>query len=152
MSAPTFYYNGQFYSRGTKIKLKQKYLNTHTYNGEQIWPYARFDNKIMKENEIYFVFKISDIDMQGEWRKYSGYFLVYSHNIIDAIEKIISPVIINVEQKNVKYYMSEKNNNECKIFGIIIYISVLVASLVFKEFYIIWAIASFIFYKWSKSQ
>ena len=152
MSVPTFYYNGNFYSCGTKIKLKQKYLDTHTYNREPIWPYAKFDNKVIRNHTTYFVFKIADIDTHGEWRRYSGYFLICATNLEDAIEKIISPVIINIKQNLAYCQTSEKKNNESKVFTILIYICVLIASLIFKEFYIIWAIASFVLYKWSENQ
>ena len=150
----TFSYKGKYYLPGTKIKLSKEYMQCDTFNNQNLWPYARFYKKVCKNNVVYYMFCLTNPDLYGEYHKYAGYFLVHCMYLDYAIEEITNPILFDYEgycnYLNNKNDVAKKTINNEKIIGYIVLISVLIGSLIFKEFYIIWIIAFFIFYKWSE--
>lgn len=147
-----FYYKDKFYSPGTEIKLSKKYLECNTYDGMPIWPYAKYKGRVDKNGYSYYFFTMSKLDSYGQWRNYAGYFTIYPFALDMAIEEILSPIVFNYEQvydKFNNYSYTKQSISSEKIVACIIYACVLIGSLIFKQFYLIWIIATFIFFKWS---
>ena len=65
------YYNGDYYSNGSEVKIKDEYIQTHTYNGQKIWKYARFGNKTTYNRQIAYLF----------WKSKSTYVDFYAMNL-----------------------------------------------------------------------
>ena len=142
-----FYYKGKSYTTNTVIKLTQQYRDTHTDRGLQIWKYARFYHKNLARNEYCFNcasgyypnVKHEDINRSS----YCGYFNIKAEELEGAIEEIIQPVPIELVP------IVPKKDWEVKSMGMLwlIYIAVLFFSLIFREFYIIWIVATYVFFK-----
>lgn len=144
-----FYYKGKTYSSGTVIKISQAYCNAYSYRDKPIWPYAKFDRKFVKDSLEYYVFSICNIDMAGQWRKYTGSFIINTIELDAVIEQIIKPLEIkNVELVIPEQKMDWEDNNVLLLWAI--YIAVMVGSLIFKQFYIIWVVATCVFIKYRK--
>ena len=156
------YYNEQYYINGTVVEISEAYRNINNFYGKKIWKYAIFDHKISSANGISYFFCITKVDELSAQRinvnEYAPYFTVPAWLIDSAVKTIIKPIklseteceaiqngLINAIQ-NPKYNLRYPKLR----FAWMIYVIVLVVSLIFKQFYIVWIIASFIFYKWRK--
>ena len=161
------YYNGDLYLNGTEMILKDEYINTHTYNGKKIWKYYAFDHKARSNNQnTYFLCRrrysfcdliamgIRDQDkINSITRDYAPYITIPCHELHDAIEGFTNP--IKVERKKAEDMMGTVVENalhpksDFEIPGMMalwaIYIVVMVASLIFRQFYLLWIIATILF-------
>ena len=139
-----FVYKGKAYGAGTGIKLKQEYINTYLYNGYRIWQYAYLSNINYKENK--YMFNKYKTYPYSESQGCVSYFSISQSELDNVIEEIIEPKPVNVSRAK------PKNDGEVEGMGILwtIYIAVMVASLIFREFYIIWIAASVFFFKLRK--
>ena len=147
----TFYYKEKLYSKGTVIKVSQKYTDTHLYNGMPIWKYARFERSYIKSGITYYVFDICNLDLFAEWQKYTGYFVVD----ITELELMIGEIVKPIEVKNITTSNREpKKDWEVEGMGVAwaTYIAALAGGLIFKEFYIAWGAASYVFFKYRKEK
>ena len=135
-----FRFHGETYADQTVIKLKNEFCNTHTYNNEYLWPYARFSHKVIQNNIVYYMFNICNLS--AGWHKYAGYFRLTEYQLEQAIESIINPVPILIVEK--AYYKDWEVDSV--VIAWIIYIAVLFFSRVFKDFYYIWIVASYVFF------
>ena len=140
-----FFYKGKSYTTNTVIKLTKQYIDTHMYNGLPIWKYAIFSHKLMNSDEYFFSF-INNYYQNIEKvciREYCGYFLIKGKDMEGAIEEIIKPVPIELVPAVPK--------KDYEVEGMrllwLIYIAVLFFSLIFREFYIIWIAATYVFFK-----
>lgn len=160
-------YNGEYYSNGTEVMVSDEYINTHTYNGKKIWKYAWFGNNTIHNGQRAYVFyrsKCSCVDFykmnidystQGD---YAPFFVVYAYELASFIEKFTKPFKMSDEQKTAReqaiLYMLEHPKRDWDypelLLGWIIYTGVLIGSLMFKEFYIPWLIATYVFYEYRK--
>ena len=91
-------------------------------------------------------------------KDYASYFIIEAYKIESVINKITKPIKLTKEEN--------EKIQECIIDLIehpktdldypkllaawIIYIIIMIASLIFNQFYIIWFVASYIFFMWRK--
>ena len=160
----TFRYKGKTYSKNTRIKVSQKYIDNHLYEGMPIWPYARFDKTIIKNNKAYCMFSICEFNSCRELNAHAGYFVVSASDLdilIDEIRKPVvkeniasQPAVILENDISSQSAAISKKDWRTKGMGIawIAYIATLMASLIFKDFYIIWIVASCVFFKYRKEK
>ena len=161
------YYNGDYYSNGSEVMIKDEYINTHTYNGKKIWKYAYFGNKIVHNGQTAYFFwstrkrYIDFMELNIDYKTrgdYAPYFVVYAYELSNFIEEFTRPYKMSDEQKAEReraiMYMIEHPKRDWDypelLIGWIVYIGVLIGSLIFKEFYIPWAIATYAFYEYRK--
>lgn len=152
-----FIYNGVAYGNGTKVSLKNSFINNYTYNGKKIWKYAWFGNRVVVNGQNMYFFSKDKTDWNFLHRnnidlripqQCCPFFLIREDLIDYAIEEITHPVIVSVSHR-----VQEKDYaNESVMWMWFIYVFVMIISLVFKEFYLIWIVASIIFFSWRKEK
>lgn len=137
-----FTLNSTNYRNGTIVKLNETYMNKH-HPG--LFGHACFNFK-REEDNTYLFYAVS----LGSWKVPGrcGWFAVKESDLSYAIAEIIRPFKVHVHTINYK--------NDFHVKGLvrtwIIYLFVLFFSLVFNEFYIIWIMASFVFFTYRKAQ
>jgi hypothetical protein len=161
------YYKGQYYINGTIIELSDTYIAQNRFNGKKLWKYARFDHKISNAGMISYFFcavKMDALSMrdmgidQNTINEYAPYFVVVAQDLNGAITKIIKAISLtqtecNTINQNLLYTIEHPKSDleyPALILAWMAYIIVLMSSLIFRQFYIIWIIASLIFFKWRK--
>ena len=161
------YYNGQYYINGTVVELLDSYTQNNNFQGKKIWKYARFDRQIRINGKVSYFFCIAkfdsislmemglDLSIQKE---YAYYFTIDAYMLEFAIKQIIKPICLTkTEQATIDISLENmiehpKKDLDCEELriGWFIYFIVIVASLIFKQFYIIWIVVSLLFFKWRK--
>ena len=153
-----FYYKGDYYINGTEITLKDEYINTHSWNGKKLLKNARYDHQTTYNGQISYFFSAGS---RFDWystekigNDYAPYFVVSAMELENAIEEVTHPIKLPREQteailNNIATPKSELEDPKV-IVSWLIYIAVLVGSLIFKQFYIIWIIATVLFFKYKK--
>ena len=155
-----FYYNGDFYINGAEIMLTDEYINNHQFNGKKLWKYARYDHQTVYNGRVSYFFCINKIDrsyfnsMGLNKDDYASYFVVEALDIENAIKEVTRPIKLErAETEMIKESIVEPKrdfDNPTLVILWIAYIVVMIGSLIFKQFYIIWAVASFLFFKYRK--
>lgn len=155
-----FYYKGDFYINGTEIMLTDEYINNHQFNGKKLWKYARYDHQTVYNGRVSYFFCINKIDrsyfnsMGLNKDDYASYFVVEALDIENAIKEVTRPIKLErAETEIIKESIAKPKkdfDNPALIILWIVYIAVMIGSLIFKQFYIIWAVASFLFFKYRK--
>ena len=161
------YFNGEYYINGSEIVLSDEYIATHTFYGKPLWKYAKFDHKTFYNNQTAFFFCAS----RNDWLSFNGmgldpntrydyapYFVVTVSELSSAIKEFSKPIKLSQEETEARNKAIEELITNPKsdfdypelIIGWILYIAALVGFLIFKEFYILWAAATFIFFKYRK--
>lgn len=161
------YYKGEYYINGTEITLTDDYIKNNLFNEKKLWKYARFDHQTQHNGyNAYFFCAIKldclslhemNIDVNAR-KDYASYFIIEAYKIESVINKITKPIKLTKEEN--------EKIQECIIDLIehpktdldypkllaawIIYIIIMIASLIFNQFYIIWFVASYIFFMWRK--
>lgn len=161
------YYCGKYYINGTEIILKEQYTNSHTFNGKKIWKYARFDRKTVYNGVTsYFFcatkldwFSLQEMGLTLENKKdYATYFVIETFNIDSAIEEITKAIILTEKESDeiksnitnmIEHQKTDFDYPELMMLWVV-YAAVIIGSLIFKQFYIIWLIASYVFFVWRK--
>lgn len=151
-----FYYNGKYYCNRTEITLKDSYINHNTFYGKKLWKYACFDHKIVDNGKTTYFFcrckdNFEDIYNTGitmaEIDNYAPYFTIEAYKIDSLIEEIIRPIeFTNTELLNFNLPKKDYEVNEMIALWII-YIAIMIGSLIFNQFYIIWIVVTFLFFK-----
>lgn len=161
------YYRGQYYINGTIIEVKDSYLNANKFDGKSIWKYARFDHKVSGQDGILYFFCIANIDTLSlrkmnmdrvNVKEYAAYFTVPAWIIENVVESIVKPIKLSqaecdaIHDGLLNAIEKQQSDWERPILQIawVAYVIVLIASLIFRQFYILWIIASFIFFKFRK--
>lgn len=158
-----FYYKGDYYINGTEIILKDEYINSHQWNGKKLWKYARYDHQTIYNGRVAYFFCRSrsdwlslngmGLDVKAK-NDYAPYFVVDALDIEDAIEEFTKPIKLERSETEAILEAITKPksdfDNPALLVLWIIYLAVMVGSLIFKQFYIIWAVASFLFLKYRK--
>lgn len=161
------YYKGEYYINGTVIELKNEYINTHCFNNKQLWKYARFDHQAEYNGSMVYFFcaakldwlSLRDMDLDIQIRKkYAQYFIIKPYEIDNVVDKIIKPIKLTKEESDsINNSIAEiiKNPNvdfvnPKLLVAWLIYIVMMICSLIFNQYYIIWIILSFIFFKYRK--
>jgi hypothetical protein len=158
-----FYYNGDYYINGTEIVLKDDYINNHQWNGKKLWKYARYDHKTIYNGRIAYFFcrsradwlSLNEMGLDARvTNEYAPYFVVEALFIDSLIEDISKPIKLQREETEaimnaIVQPKSDFDNTGLMVLWIV-YISVMIGSLIFNQFYIIWMVASFVFFKLRK--
>jgi hypothetical protein len=161
------FYKGEYYINGTEIVLSDEYINNKNFNGKKLWRYARFDHQTQYNgiNAYFFCvikfdtlsFREMNIDINTK-KEYAMYFIIESYNVESAIKRILKPIkLANNDDKKIQEYIIDSIERpktdwdypELRI-GWLIYIIVMITSLIFNQFYILWLIVSYIFFVWRK--
>ena len=166
------YFDGRTYMNGTHFTVKDEYIATHKPNGKKIWKHARFWGTLNGPDGLYYYFaraKYSFCDLYEVSKQteesiaslqadYAPFFTARPWELHDVIEEFTKPLMISEEEEAARQEAItrtiEHPNNDWDYpemrFGWIVYILVLIGSLIFKQFYIPWAIATYIFYIYRK--
>lgn len=162
------YYNGKYYINGTIIELSDQFINNHyRLTGEKIWKYARFYNQVIKNGRLAYSFDAAKFDYlslrqiglnMSIKKEYTPYVVIEALELGFAIKEIIHPIvlsdreqeIIDASIKNLSYSQASPRDSTELRLGWISYILVMIFSLIFEQFYLIWILASVIFFKWKK--
>lgn len=155
-----FYYKGDYYINGTEIILTDEYINNHKWNGKKLWKYARYDHQVSYNGRTAYFFCKSKCDwlhlnsMGLDPRAggdYAGFFVIDALDIENAIQEFTHPIKLKREETEAikEAIMKPKSDfDDPTLMGLwLVYIAVMVGSLIFRQFYIIWAVASMIFFK-----
>lgn len=161
-------YKDEWYLNGTEVELKEEYIATHTYNGKKLWKYYRF-NSIENYTDrgrcyLFFQCKYSYCDLLSMgynsveerneiFKNRAPYVAIPCHELNKAIKEIIKPIrpsptsteTVDTYFKNIVEHPKTDWDYPEMIILWSLYIVVMVGSLIFKQFYIIWAIATFLF-------
>lgn len=162
------YYNGEYYIDGTKIALKDEFIKSRKRNGDKLlWKYARFDHQTTYKNQTAYFFcrdkfqtyelynmGYSKEEINACKRDYAPHFVLMAWELDSAIEEVTHPIKLSKEEttavNNAIMDMIEHPKRDWDDPSLltlwIIYIAVMVGSLIFNQFYIIWAIATVVFY------
>lgn len=133
-----FYFNEHSYTTGTEVELTKNYINS---NSNKIWKYARFIQKSY-DKQTYQFMKCRYDSYSEEERECVLYFAISENELEYVIKEIVKPIPITLVP------ITQKKDWEVEgMFSLwMIYIAVLFFSLIFKEFYLIWIVTSFIFF------
>ena len=157
------YYRGDYYINGTEIALTEQYMNSHKFYDKKLWKYAKFHHQTTYNNQLAYFFCATKLDWLSlneigldirEADNYAPYFVVTSMELENAIEVVTKS--IKLERKEVDMIneaLAEPKydiDNNCLVALWVVYIVVMIGSLIFRQFYILWAIASFLFFKYRK--
>lgn len=153
-----FYYNGDYYINGTEIILKDDYINQHQFNGKKIWKYARFDHQVCLNGRVAYFFCINKSDWLSLYEMgldtkasshYAPYFIVEAINVSNIIEEISKPIKLerHITQQILEDISEPKSDfdNPDLVLLWAVYIIIMICSLIFNHFYIVWAIVSYLF-------
>ena len=140
-------WSGNYYGTFTIFKIKESYINTHIEYNQKIWPYAKLRDIILDKDRNVFKYRFVPHGCKHPISlSYQGYFDVEPSQINAAIESLYAGKPM---PKELVYVPRPKSDFEVQGMGTLwaIYIVVLIASLIFKDFIGIWAIATYAFYK-----
>ena len=140
-----FPYKGRFFFINSVVTIKYSYIKTHPFNGQPIWKYSRFYNRVIKPNGVTYAFSITDFDSRT-WRNYCGYFIVPEAELEDAIEEVIRPIEAIVKKDEPLCDWEQP----AVLLGWIVYILVLFFSFIFTQWYLLWIVASWFFFTMRK--
>lgn len=152
-----FVYKGMAYGPKTVVTFKDSWLKTVQYNNKinsytkkPIWKEAYFCNRariINGEVTYMFSYNITNMDKRNyNQHIYEPWFVIPQSELEKAIEFVISRNCVPVKDIEIP-----KPKSDWEIEGMgalwLIYITILIGSLIFKDFIGIWAIATYVFYK-----
>lgn len=166
------YFNEEWYINGTEITLTESYIKNHKFNGKKLWKYARFDHVTTYNNQKAYFFCRSkysfcdllqmgynDVQERTACQKdYAPYFVITAYEIEYAIDEFTKPIKLSKEEtearKKAIEYMIEHPKRDWDYPELLVmwlvYIIVLLGSLIFNEFYLVWIVATLIFHKLRK--
>lgn len=152
-----FYYNGVCYDNATKVTFTDEYINNNLINGKKIFKYAIYYYSTVKNNgtiihhfgpECTDWSKCINNGMTFETREeYAKEINIPAHMCNKIIKEVTDPHYVKV------IYNEHKTDFDIPdvLFGWLIYIILMFASLIFKDFYYLWALISFYFFRWRKA-
>lgn len=166
------YYKGEYYIDGSEITLKDEYIKNHTFNGLKLWKHARFSHKAIYNNQMAYFFNRSKYslcdllemgyrdnkEMAACRRDYAPYFVVTALELENAIESFTYPIKLSQEEQDaINKAIDDMIENPKQDWDYpqmivlwLVYIITMIGSLIFNEFYIVWVLASLIFFKLRK--
>lgn len=148
-----FYYKNKIYMHKTRVLLSPEYIATHLDNGCRISRHAWFDHGFINNNKSYYVFYLDRRSQTKNFNKYAPFVKIESRDIESAISEIIYPVEkpdnISIRFKGLHEDLTPIRDWEVPELMVawVIFIAFLMFTLVFKQFYLIWPIAGFVFDK-----
>ena len=161
------YYNGEYYINGTEVVLSDKYVTNNVFNGKKIWKYARFDYQTTYYGKRAYFFSAVKLDWlsfremnldTNMAKDYAPYFIIETFKVNEIISTITKPIKLSSEETRIvntaitDMITNPKTDfdNPILLTMWIVYFVVMVGSLIFNQFYIIWIIASYVFFTWRK--
>lgn len=158
------YYNGDCYVNKTEIIFSEEFINNNTVNGKKIWPYAYFDRQETNARGVVYFFvrnKATWLDLHGMGvdpktiNDYAPYVTIEAYNIDKAIGKVTHPIKLKQQETQaIKEAMTTSKSSDFDhpilMLLWLVYIVVMAGSLIFQHFYIIWIIASYVFFQCRK--
>lgn len=137
-----FIFEGKGYTTGTKVKLKKEYTDTHTHNGQKIWPYAEMDHK--NSNGTYFMYWCNLDYSDKTLYDHAPFYLIDEKDMEWAVEEIIKPYEIELVKR------TKLKDWECPEVMMMwpVYIIAMVLGLVFVQVGSWWAFCSLLFFGW----
>lgn len=167
------YYNGKTYINGTKFTVKDEYISAQAKQGKNIWKYAEFWGttngpdgliyyfsryKCLNDDLLSMGYKPGTEEYIKCRRDYAATFMVRPYELNRVVEEITFPITITEQEEEARRQaimeMIEHPKKDWDypdlIVGWIIYIGVLIGSLIFNQFYIIWIVATFVFHTYRK--
>lgn len=147
-----FQYNGKLYGEKAIVKVSQSYIDKHSTEKEQIWCYARFENKTRIDNEIHYFFNITNWGFAPKKINYKALLFINAKELNEFIEEIETPPI-DMEKHEV-FIPAMRKDWEVKglMFAWVVYIAAMIGCLIFKDFWIFWIIISIIFDQYRKGK
>ena len=167
------YYKGDIYINGSQFTVKDSYIENHTYNDKKIWKYAKFTGTMSGPSGVMYYFWRDKYSFCDLWdmgytdtnernnclKEYAPFFVVSAYELDDVIEEFTHPIILPKEdQAIVEEAIEDIITNPKKDWdypelrvGWLFYIVAMVGSLIFNQFYILWAIATYIFITYRKN-
>jgi hypothetical protein len=142
-----FFYKGTPYRTGTIVKLNKSYTESHVYNGERIWEYAYFYHRVAPYGYSKYLFSPYLAPVNSEVC-YSGFFRIDEKDMSFAIEEIVKPVHIQLNEKKKR----KDTESPSVMVGWAILITVLFFSFVFTEWYLVWFWGLVVFFIWRSKQ
>ena len=148
-----FCYKQQFYMHKTRVVLSPDYIGTHANNGKKINRYAWFSHKFWNNGECLYVFYLDRKSQNRDANKYSPCVKINSNDIDIAISEIVYPIVkpddVNIRFKGLHEDLTPIKDWEVPELMIawVVFIAFLLFTLMFKQFYLIWPIAGFVFDK-----
>ena len=138
-----FYYKGQSYTTGTKVRFTDSFVNAHANDEQKVWKYAVFSHRGTTYNPNLYVFWACDHELFTRTYNYLYSVVIKPEDIDNVIAEITKPIPITLVPA------VPKKDWEVKGMGILwlIYIAVLFFSLIFRDFYVIWICATYGFFK-----
>lgn len=138
----------------TRVALSPDYIATHADNGQKINRYAWFSHKFWDQNgSCFYVFYLDRVGQSHIANKYAPVVKILSYDIETAISEIIQgieqPEDFQIRFKGLHEDLTPVKDTEVPELMIawVMFIAFLLFTLVFKQFYLIWPIAGFIFDK-----
>lgn len=151
-----FYYKGKYYCNRTEIALKDEFIKHSTFNEKKLWKYARFSHKIVDNGKVTYFFcrckdNFTDIYNTNVTMKdldnYAPYFTIEAFRLDHLIEEIIRPIEFT-QTEMLDFHLPKKDSEVEGMTGLwVVYIAIMIGSLIFREFYIVWAIVTWLFIK-----
>lgn len=152
-----FPYGDKYYYNGTKVVLSNHFINNYTYKGQKIWKYAWFGHRFVVDGRNLYFFSRDNTDWyfliqnnisQEYINQTCPYFVIEEELLDSAIECFVKPIEITPEP-----IVEKKDWQSDKVMrGWFTYALALIGSLIFKEFYVIWVIATIVFFSYRKEQ
>ena len=161
------YYNGDWYLNGTEVELSSEFMESYEQiHGKKLWKYARFGKKIINGylfwrcKCIYWELWGLGINDKKEIEKIQDetepFFVIDNLELEYAIKTFTKPIKMSKEeqelrQKAIEYMIEHPKKDwdypELQIMWVA-YIITMIGSLIFNHFYLIWVVASFLFFKY----
>lgn len=137
---------------GTKIKVKDSFIERKKYHNKSIWKYASFVCKKKCNNVVTLIFCKFDYNNdfnRDEFLKCDDYFHVEILDVNNVIEEYIKDFTYKIPMSDDDYkecyeIITKEKKHEITIASIILLI-VMLASLIFNGFIILWIIELILF-------
>ena len=153
-----FYYKGDIYIRRTEIKLTDSFIAKKAAQGKKIWKYAWYTGDAYAGEFAFNYSKMTTDELRklGYSREermkmpnqYDPIFRIAGWEMDEAIEEIVRSEKLPKEMterimENIADPKTYKTNGEGVLWAI--YIAVMIGSLIFNQFYLIWIAATLLF-------
>lgn len=142
-----FVYNEKIYTKCTVVKPSQIFVDSYKIKGEDLWTYYRLMDVIVKNGITYYHFQITRV-LDCDFYKYKTSILVNQFEIDTFVGEITIPIEVEIGKDNTPFIPKKDWEDKNMLMAWIVYIVVMIGSLIFKQFYIVWIIATIIFLKY----
>ena len=152
-----FRYRDTAYLRGAEVTFSDDFIKHFRHENKPIWKYARFNKRVIHSRKhVTYIFtrRLTDSgwlkDHGMTWDEYNmtcPYFIIEEPMPDDAIEEVTKGI-----ETSISPLPRYKDWEVAEVMiGWVIYIAVLFFSFIFREWYIAWAAASYVFFSFRKA-